>query len=361
MITHLKDRKHYEDLYDKITVDIGRCEAGSLLRAREEFLSKAKITDQEELNKMDFWWERLYWWLVELPYLLPRWEEKDSTIRSWMSRDRTLDERLASARPRDEPVCSNCGERGLQLVTKELLHKEASSEQSVLFMFDCGACKKRTAYWEDGSEWVSPSTPCPECTNPLSMNVKMRGRIMTTTHTCDQCGHEEVEKTELGKKDSPGPEFERHKETFCLSEERARTMQAYRPKWEEVMRMMDDDMKRMANKELYDAAAKIERLKIPQLIERLRSAIEAAGYIEVAFDKPELGGHVTIGFNCMDGHSDREDAKSRKELKKAINQALAEANWRLMSEGISYRLGYLTGKLRAYEDEEDLVKLAKHE
>lgn len=28
-------------------------------------------------------------------------------------------------------------------------------------------------------------------------------------------------------------------------------------------------------------------------IERLRTAIEAAGYIEVAFDKPELGGYVS--------------------------------------------------------------------
>lgn len=361
MITHLKDRTHYEDLYDKITVDIGRREAGSLLRAREEFLDKAKITDQDELSKMDFWWERLYWWLVELPYLLPRWEEKDATIRSWMSRDRALDERLASARPRTEPTCSSCGKQGLRLVTKDLLHKESESEQSVLFMLDCIACKKRSAYWEDGAEWISPTTPCPKCTEPLSMKVKMRGRIMTTIYTCDQCGHKEVEKTELGKEDPPDPDFERHKEVFCLSEERAMTMQAYRPKWEEAMRMMDDDMKRIVNKELYEAASKIERLKIPQLIERLRPAIEAAGYIEVAFDKPELGGYVTISFSCMDSHSGREDAKSRKELKKAINQALAKANWRLMSEGISYRLGYLTGKLRVYEDEEDLVKLAKHE
>jgi predicted RNA-binding Zn-ribbon protein involved in translation (DUF1610 family) len=359
MITHLKDRTHYEDLYDKITVDIGRREAGSLLRAREEFLGKAKITDQDELSKMDFWWERLYWWLVELPYLLPRWEEKDATIRSWMSRDRALDERLASARPRTEPTCSSCGKQGLRLVTKDLLHKESESEQSVLFMLDCTACKRRSAYWEDGAEWISPTTPCPKCTEPLSMKVKMRGRIMTTTYTCDQCGDKEVEKTELGKEDPPDPDFERHKEVFCLSEERARTMQAYRPKWEEAMRMMDDDMKRIANKELYEAAAKIERLKIPQLIERLRPAIEAAGYIEVAFDKPELGGHVTISFSCMDSHSGREDAKSRKELKNAVGKALSETNWRLMSDGVSYRLGYLTGRLRAFEDEDELVGLVK--
>lgn len=136
MITHLKDRKYYEDLYDKITVDIGRREAGSLLRAREEFYNKAKISDQEEIKTMEFWWDRLYWWLVELPYLLPRWEEKDATISSWMARDRSLDERLVSARPRTEPTCSSCGKQGLRLVTKELLHKEGATEQSVLFMFD---------------------------------------------------------------------------------------------------------------------------------------------------------------------------------------------------------------------------------
>lgn len=357
MITHLKDRNYYEDLYDKITVNIGCRETGSLLRAREEFLAKAKITDQEELNKMDFWWERLYWWLVELPYLLPRWGEKGATISSWMAQDRMLDERLASARPHTEPICSNCGKQGLRLVTKDLLHKEGASEQSVLFMFDCSACKKRTAYWEDGSEWISPTTPCSKCTASLDMDVKVRGRMMTTTYTCGRCGHKETEKIELGKEEAPDPDFEQYKKAFCLSEERARTMQAYRPKWEEAMRMMDKDMKRMANKELYDAAAKIGRLKIPQVIERLRPAIEAAGYIEVAFDKPELGGYVTIGFSCMDSHSDREDAKSRKELKKAVSKTLSDTNWRLMSDGISYRLGYLTGKLRAYEEEADLVRL----
>jgi hypothetical protein len=44
-------------------------------------------------------------------------------------------------------------------------------------------------------------------------------------------------------------------------------------------------------------------------------------------------------------------------LKKLIQKALEDTNWRLMSEGISYRLGYLKGRLRAYESEEDLKKL----
>jgi hypothetical protein len=190
------------------------------------------------------------------------------------------------------------------------------------------------------------------------MDVKTRGRAMTTTYTCEACGHKEAEKTQLGKKEAPDPNFERDRKIFCLDEERARTMQTYRVKWEDGMRMIDEEMERDANKEVYDAAAKIEQLKIPQVIERLRPAIEKAGYIDVAFDKPELGGYVTIGFSCMDS-SAREDAKSRKTLKKTITDALADTNWRLMSDGISYRLGYLAGKLRAYEYEEDLIKLVK--
>ena len=359
MITYLKDHKYYEDLYDKMTVDIGRREAGSLLRARDEFYQKVKITDQEEIKKMEFWWDRMYWWLVEIPYLLPRWEEKDAAIRSWMAEDRASDERLAAARPRVEPTCSYCSRQGLRLVTKNLLRQDGRNDRSVLFMFDCTICKKRSAYWEDGTEWISPTTPCPKCTTPLTTEAKTKDRIMTTTYTCEKCEHKEVEKMELGKKDVLDPDFEEHKKVFCLSEERARTMQSYRPKWEEAMRMMDDDILRMANKELYDAAAKIGQIKIPQLIERLRPAIEKVGYIEVAFDKPELGNHVTIGFSCMDSNSERDDAKSRKVLKKAVTDTLADSNWRLTSRDISYRLGYLTGSLRVYENEDELIQLLR--
>lgn len=37
---------------------------------------------------------------------------------------------------------------------------------------------------------------------------------------------------------------------------------------------------------------------------------------------------------------------------------LEDTNWRLTSNGITYRLDYLSGRLRAYESEEELKKLA---
>jgi len=46
-------------------------------------------------------------------------------------------------------------------------------------------------------------------------------------------------------------------------------------------------------------------------------------------------------------------------LQKLIDKALIDTNWRLMSDGVSYRLGYLSGRLRACESEEDLKKLVE--
>jgi hypothetical protein len=46
-------------------------------------------------------------------------------------------------------------------------------------------------------------------------------------------------------------------------------------------------------------------------------------------------------------------------LEKVLNKALNGVNWKLMSDGISYRLGILSGSLKGFEAEEDLVELVK--
>lgn len=120
MITHLKDYKYYDDLYDKITVEVGRREGGVLMKARDQFYEKAN-TAEDELNKMEFWWNRIYWWLVEIPFLLPRWEDKASTIRDWMARDRAKDQQVEGARLQAEPECEHCHRPGLRLVDKYLI------------------------------------------------------------------------------------------------------------------------------------------------------------------------------------------------------------------------------------------------
>ena len=64
-----------------------------------------------------------------------------------------------------------------------------------------------------------------------------------------------------------------------------------------------------------------------------------------------------VGFNCLDTKSDRKDYDSIKTLEKLVKKRLIDTNWRMMSDGIHYRLGYLNGRIRAYEREEDLKNL----
>lgn len=111
------------------------------------------------------------------------------------------------------------------------------------------------------------------------------------------------------------------------------------------------------NKHIYDAVAELKKPKIAELIPLLAEPLEKAGYIEFSLDKPEIGREVVVGFSCLDNKSDRTDYDSRHNLKKLIEKTLTDTNWRLMSDGIHYRLGYLSGRIRAYEGEEDLKKL----
>jgi hypothetical protein len=68
---------------------------------------------------------------------------------------------------------------------------------------------------------------------------------------------------------------------------------------------------------------------------------------------------MAIPFSCLDDRPERGDYDSRTILKKLITTALADTNRQLMSQGVSHRLGYLSGRLRAYESDDDLRKLVE--
>lgn len=111
------------------------------------------------------------------------------------------------------------------------------------------------------------------------------------------------------------------------------------------------------NKHIYEAIKEIKKPKIAELAGILSPALKKAKYTELSFDKPEIGKDVFVEFSCLDSKPDRNDRDSRKALAETVEKALEETSWRLASSGISYRLGYLTGRLRAYEREEDIRQL----
>jgi hypothetical protein len=72
-----------------------------------------------------------------------------------------------------------------------------------------------------------------------------------------------------------------------------------------------------------------------------------------------MGKDLILPFTTHDANPERIDLASTHDLQKIIKKAIDDTNWRLMSDGISYRMGILSGRLRAYEREEDLLELAK--
>jgi hypothetical protein len=103
------------------------------------------------------------------------------------------------------------------------------------------------------------------------------------------------------------------------------------------------------------------RLKVAQVADLLNTAIVKASYTEFKLGEPQIGHEVAVPFSCLDNQPERESHDSRMELKKLITTTLADTNWQLMSDGVHYRLGCLSGRVRAYESDEDLRKLVNRQ
>jgi hypothetical protein len=66
-----------------------------------------------------------------------------------------------------------------------------------------------------------------------------------------------------------------------------------------------------------------------------------------------------VGFTVQDSNTARQDYDSRNSFRKLVQGALTGTNWRLMVDSLSYRLGYLQSRVKAYETEEDILTLIR--
>lgn len=361
MFTRLKDRVHYEELYDRITIELCRDKEEILRNIYKE--SKEKGFPEVEGKDSELEAARVFniihYFEVDL-LAGERWEERSKTIQEWIDRDTAKDQMVSEARLYTEPICVHCGKTGLRIIDKDLHHRGSDYEhEEVLFTLECAACNKRTAVWQDGTLWEQMSTPCPKCSQTMSETSRRAKYSVTTTYTCPNCQHTYKDKLDLRVKqeEEHDPYWEEDKARFLLTNEKVQEYLKGKQNLERLAEWGKKHKEREANKELYEAVAQIKKVNIGQLDSVLKPSIEKAGYTELTFDKPEINKDVYIGFSCLDGKPERVEYDSRKELKKVIESALSETNWRLMSDGISYRLGYLSGRVRAYEREDELLGL----
>lgn len=354
----LKDEEYYKYRYDLQTV-LGSLKVyWGLKDDMESKRDQIKDLTEEQFNEQV---NRVASYATNA-YKADKFRHRSETIKNWMDRDRKLQEKYDFAIPPRDVLCKKCGSK-TEITSKDLLDTLNDNSQ-VLFMFSCIKCKKNQAFYEDGTEWQYKPPLCPKCNAPLQSKSKHKKYISTTTYNCPSCTYTHIDTYDFKKSQKEREEreawekkiFTEYKDEFCYNEQDgpeavrhcddlSRTVQWFKEKEEK-----DNDP-------LIQKARQLKKLKALQLKNLIQQTIEKERYIDLQFGKPEIDQFVIIEFTVNDSKDQRSEYDSRNTLKKLIKSALEDTNWRLMSEGISCRLGILSGKLKAYEREEDLVKL----
>jgi predicted RNA-binding Zn-ribbon protein involved in translation (DUF1610 family) len=282
-----------------------------------------------------------------------------------MRKDEEKDTRLESARPKKTPYCLICGE-DMSIIHKHYMSRRdtaSSAEDEILFMFECKKCNKRIAFWQDGTEWEKLKTRCEKCNAVMDeKDKKKKFNKISTTYVCPKCGHSYIDTLDLNytpKEEPIDPHYEVDRRRFCIDDSMAGQIKTKANHIARLIKLQLDQIDHTENADVFDAIEDIKKLKITQLSEILRPTIEKEGYNEFKLGEPQFEREASVPFNCLDNKSDREEYDSKQDLQKLISKNLEDTNWRLMSDGVSYRLGYLSGRLRAYESEEELRKLVE--
>lgn len=346
MHTYLNPKIYYSDLYDEHTIDnCRRIEKGFKER---KYIGKEAVMAEGAKKLM------IYWETGE------RYIKKESRIAEWMDSDQKKDDKL-----RDTPIpshmpCLYCSKE-MNFDGHKHLHAREDGIERVLFFYECERCNKRRAFWEDGKEFEAKKDYCKKCGGVQEVEFKDTEKEMVSIHICSKCKDKvkSITKKYISETSRSDPEYQNDKERFCLSDEDGMKYVKYKQDMAFVGKMMEEYEEKEKNKDIYDAVAKLQKLKVSELQDLLDKKLKKENYTKLEFIKTEIEKDVVVSFTVQDEKNGREEYNSRKQLEKITAKILSDTNWRLMTDGVNYRLGILTGRLRGYEREEDLIKLVK--
>lgn len=349
---YIKNHIYYSELYDRSTIDeCKRHEEGFFKAEPPEY--KGKKLTKEEYEPMRKLWTELSLYFIKGE----RYKNKEETINKWLEADVKREEKIKNAIEPRHIRCLGCSSLDIECISRDFMTAK-NGEEEVLFMFKCRACGKRRAYWENGEEW-DYDPKCPECHSSLEREYIKTDHSVATKSTCSKCRYKEEDVMDFNEKkeeEKVDTNFASDQKKFCLSDEEGRRYIEESQSMKELSDILKDHEE---NQDVFEAIKNIQKLTILELQNRLAPIIEKAGYVQLSFEKPEIQKDVILGFSFQDSKSGRVDRESTHDAQKTIKKALESTNWRLMSDGISYKLGFLQGRLRGVEDEESLRKLAE--
>lgn len=353
----LRENEYYNDLYDLWTIE--KC-----LRIVEiHNKSKKEKVDQEEIKGLSK--EAIskgYWMILELHLYSvrgERYKNKFSTIQGWKNRDQDYDKKLDNTVCPENIHCFKCN------ILMEAISKDTylgDSNFRVIFLFECMHCKKRRGIFDNGEEFKVKPRFCLKCKKEIAEKHNRNEDVITWRRKCKYCGFLETEIDDFKKDEDDHNEKKRvevellnkYRAEFCLSEKEGLDYINYLNcigSFQDTVKRQDDPVYKRINN--------LKKLKVCEVEKLLNESINSKNYVRLLFEKPEIGKYVIVPFTVQDADTLRKEYDSVNGLKKIIKMILVDTNWRLMSEGITYRLGYLFGRLKAYEQENDLIEMIK--
>lgn len=348
MKAHLQEREHYEDRYDRITVE-------SCRRREQFFLGQGENNGdvyQKHMNGI----AQVGWAIEETLITLDWYNGKESTIKEWMDADKARDEMLATTTPPKKIFCDTCYK---ELREESRTTWERGENEEVLFFMKCSSGHlPMKGVFSDGHELKIKDRSCPECREPLDIKrLPSDEEEIVTEYSCTACDYTETDSFSLSPKEEiDDPEYNKDRVRFCLSGERLEKAQQDFMNMENMKRLVDKIKHEENHKDEYAEVEKLEKLTVPQVKQRILELLDDAKYLNLTFEKPSMEKYVSMKFCVEEMETDNQNA-STHDLQKLIRNSLKTTNWRLMTGGISYRLGLMTGRLRAYESKEDMLKL----
>jgi len=366
---YLNDEQQYVDRYDLHTVE----ECLDTVKMFQEIYQKCLVNDElKDLSQED----KLKDTNIMLHRTLfaikgKRYEKKKEVIRKWMEEDKLKQDKQDYTPTPKGIVCPLCNASMNFNITKHLDFTYDDPMMRMMFLFKCSKCEKQQWVYDDGEIRVSKPDLCPKCKEEIDIKATRKGKVITWKHKCKACGYTKTEIDDLAKHDDEHKKWqedqnkkeeegkkllEKYREEFCLNEkdgiEHVETLEAL-----EVGNEVYEEEKLKFDDKAYQTAVNLKRLTVLEIEKLLSEKLEKEKYVKFTLDKPDMGRFVTIPFSVLDANSTRNPNISEATLKKLLKDILEDTNWRLMSNGIHYRLGYLSGTLKAYEQEEDLLEL----
>ena len=354
---YLRDEQYYIDRYDLLSIE-------SCLRWIE--VLKARILkDREEVNDFKLADTKGFVGaLGELTLYFRKGEEyrdKEKTINKWKESDRVKQEKYDNTKIPSSVFCENCN--WAMEFDGKTLHDFSDEPMRMLFFFRCPKCRKGKGIFEDGEIYKPKKHLCPKCGTELKEERKRNGEVITTIETCG-CGYNNKDVWDMKADEERFKKQEDHEKRllqafrgeFCLTKEEGDKYVTDHIQTEQFLKHEVERKTKEADPR-YQKAKNLKRVKVVELQKIIQDVSNANGFNQLNFDKPEIDKYVIVSFSVQETKVDRSDYDSSRDLRRALTKALEGTNWRLMSDGISNRLGLLYGKIKGYENEDDLMKI----